>query len=314
MRREPAQAQRNLSMPAQHIHLPNTGGWQNRFRDQGARVVSLVLCAMIAIEVARAAMTLFGGSAVTGPQAIAPQASLAQAAVPTNMRALQRPVVDVHKIIAAQLFGSFAADPSTQDPSGAPRTAANLQLAGTLATENPKAGFAIISDTGPAEVYTVGASVGGATLYSVYRDHVILNRNGILETLLLPKLSLGKGRGSTPAVASRSAESGEPKPLDASNARTVADAVRTAASVGPDGRLRGFRLFPNGNREAFDKSGLRGGDLLVAVNGASLQNQDRRTGSEILSSFTTSGSVSVTVERNGERQELTLNAPVESIE
>jgi len=72
-------------------------------------------------------------------------------------------------------------------------------LAGTIATEDPKRGVAIISDGGPAKVYSVGDNVGGATLHSVYLDHVILDRGGVLETLLLPRL-LGPGMNAPPVV------------------------------------------------------------------------------------------------------------------
>jgi type II secretory pathway component PulC len=43
-----------------------------------------------------------------------------------------------------------------------PESAANLVLAGTIATSDPKRGVAIISDGGPAKVYSVGDNVGGA--------------------------------------------------------------------------------------------------------------------------------------------------------
>jgi general secretion pathway protein C len=289
------QTRRFRSMP-----VPRIGVWRDGLLRNGPWLVSATLSGLIAVEFARASMTLFGG---TPPPAPLPAAAM-------NARALERPVIDVRSIVAAQLFGVFAADPSSQDPSGSPRTAANLLLAGTLATENPKTGLAIIiSDTGPAEVYQVGASVGGASLQSVYRDRVILSRNGRLETLVLPKLSL-KGKSATPpGPPSRMAESNEPDGLDAGKALTAADLLRTSASVGPDGRLRGFRVFPNGNRVAsFDKSGLRGGDLLVAVNGASMLDLDRQTGKEILNGLSTPGTVTVTIERNGERRDVTLNA------
>jgi general secretion pathway protein C len=297
--RETAQVRRDHAMAG-----PQAGAWRHGLLRNLPTLVSVTLGGLIAVELARASMTLFGGGPPTAPLP----------AVALDMHALDRPVIDVGRIVAAQLFGAIAADPSTQDPSGSPRSAANLRLAGTLATANPKTGFAIISGTGPAQVYTVGASVGGASLYAVYRDHVMLSRNGILESLMLPKLSVGKGRAGAPEVAAPNTAAGnEPKTLDASNARTVSDAVRTSAAVDPNGRLRGFRVFPNGNREAFDKSGLRGGDLLVAVNGISVQDQDRQTGKEILNSLSTSGAATVTIERNGERQDLTINAPADSL-
>jgi len=292
-------AQRSHSMPAQQL-----AAWREGLLRNGPWLVSATLSGLIAVEFARASMTLLGG---TPPPAPLP-------AVATNARALERPGVDVRSIVAAQLFGVFAADASSQDPSGAPRTAANLLLAGTLATENPKTGLAIIvSDTAPAEVYEVGASVGGASLHSVYRDRVILSRNGRLETLVLPKLSL-KGRTAAPADSPpRMAESNQPAGLDTGKALTAADLVRTSASVGPDGRLLGFRVFPNGNHvPSFVKSGLRGGDLLVAVNGTSMQDQDRQTGKEILEGLSASGTVTVTIEHNGERRDVTLYAPEDS--
>ena len=63
---------------------------------------------------------------------------------------------------------------------------------GTIATQDPKHGVAIISDGGPSKVYSVGDNVSGATLHSVYLDHVILDRAGVLETLLLPRQLAGE--------------------------------------------------------------------------------------------------------------------------
>jgi len=171
---------RRESAPTRGIHSRTgrrLGGSRERLVRNAPWLFSQTFVALIAVELARVSVTLIGGSQ--------PLAPLPLAALHTG--AHERSVVDVHSIVAAKLFGVFAADPSSQDPGGEALPAANLLLAGTLATENPKTGLAIISDTGPAEVYRVGASVGGASLDSVYRDRVILNRNGYLETLVLPK-------------------------------------------------------------------------------------------------------------------------------
>jgi len=72
-----------------------------------------------------------------------------------------------------------------------PLSSANLVLTGTIASQDPKHGIAIISDGGPAKVYSVGDNVNGASLHSVYLDHVILDRAGALETLQLPRLLTG---------------------------------------------------------------------------------------------------------------------------
>src|ERR1700733_367841 len=87
----------------------------------------------------------------------------------------------------AALIAVAAPDASLQDPANAPQSTANLVLAGTIASQDPKRGVAIISDGGPSKVYSVGDNIGGASLHSVYLDHVILDRAGALETLLLPR-------------------------------------------------------------------------------------------------------------------------------
>jgi type II secretory pathway component PulC len=56
------------------------------------------------------------------------------------------------------------------------------------------------------------------------------------------------------------------------------------------------------------ESGLRPGDLVVAVNGASLEDQDRQTGQEIFNTMKTSSQATVTVvDRAGTRHDVTIN-------
>src|SRR6202021_412088 len=140
----------------------------SRLQGNGPRLAALALAALIAVELARIAITLLGGGPVKSPH----------------------------------LFGIAVAAPSAQDPANAPQSTANLVLAGTIATQDPKRGVAIISDGGPSKVYAVGDNVGGAALHSVYLDHVILDRGGALETLSLPRL-LGPGMNGPPVVRRR---------------------------------------------------------------------------------------------------------------
>ncbi len=64
---------------------------------------------------------------------------------------------------------------------------ADLKLTGTLATDNPRNGMAIIREQGKSHAYAVGESIDGASLAQVYKDHVILERNGAFESLSLPR-------------------------------------------------------------------------------------------------------------------------------
>jgi general secretion pathway protein C len=219
--------------------------------------------------------------------------------------------VDVQSVVSAHLFGAYIADPATQDPNNAPLSSANLVLAGTIATQDPKHGVAIISDGGPSKVYSVGENVNGASLYSVYLDHVILNRAGVLETLVLPRLlASSNGRMSPPHRAGP-----DPRATAAvDNIRRMVQqdpgildqVMRTVASYdNVAGKLRGFRAYPGKNRAIFAKLGLKPGDLVTAINGTQLD--DPQHSQEVFNTIQTSDTVNVTVERGGQKQELSLN-------
>jgi general secretion pathway protein C len=275
-----------------------TNEWLARLQANGPTYVSFALAALIVVELARGAVMLLS-SPVKTPEPIG------GAAPPPRPRS----GVDVQSVVSAHLMGTYVPDPSTQDPNNAPLSSANLVLAGTIATQDPKHGVAIISDGGPSKVYSVGENVNGASLHSVYLDHVILNRAGVLETLLLPRLLASNtnrqapSRHSSPQAAAavdniRRMVQQDPGILD--------QVMRTVASYdNVAGKLRGFRAYPGRNRAIFAKLGLKPGDLVTAINGQELD--DPQHSQEVFNTIQTSDSVNVTVERGGQKQELSLN-------
>lgn len=279
-----------------------TNEWLARLQANGPTYVSFALAALIVVELARGAVFLLS-SPVKTPEPIAGHVP------PPHPRA----GVDVQSVVSAHLFGAYVADPATQDPGNAPLSSANLVLAGTIATQDPKHGVAIISDGGPSKVYSVGENVNGASLYSVYLDHVILNRAGVLETLLLPRLLASTNTNSRMPAPHR--VGGDPRAMAAvDNIRrmvqqdpSILDQVmRTVASYdNVAGKLRGFRAYPGKNRAIFAKLGLKPGDLVTAINGTPLD--DPQHSQEVFNTIQTSDSVNVTVERGGQKQELSLN-------
>jgi general secretion pathway protein C len=68
---------------------------------------------------------------------------------------------------------------------------------------------------------------------------------------------------------------------------------------------RGYRVYPGRNRQQFAKLGLQPGDLVLSINGTPLDDPQR--GMEIFNTMGASDRVTVTVERNGQPQELSLN-------
>jgi general secretion pathway protein C len=71
------------------------------------------------------------------------------------------------------------------------------------------------------------------------------------------------------------------------------------------GKMRGFRVYPGANRQAFARMGLRPGDLVTAINGTPLDDRDRAQ--EIFGTLSSSADARVSVTRNGRQQELVLN-------
>jgi general secretion pathway protein C len=71
------------------------------------------------------------------------------------------------------------------------------------------------------------------------------------------------------------------------------------------GKMRGFRAYPGRNRQIFGKLGLKPGDLVTAINGTALD--DPQHSQEVFNTIQSSDRVTVTVERGGQKQEITLN-------
>jgi len=215
--------------------------------------------------------------------------------------------IDVQAIATAHLFGEAQAEQTA--PEDAPATQINLVLSAVFAANDPTKGLAVIGESPQsAKVYAVGATVRpGTRLHSVYLDKVILDRNGQLETLSLPRPS------TAGLTITRSAAAPRPGNAQfADNLRRIAETNPTAFAevvrpqpVFANGVQRGYRVYPGRNRQQFAKLGLQPGDLVLSINGTPLDDPQR--GMEIFNTIGTSDRVSVTVERNGQSQELTLN-------
>ena len=137
-----------------------TNEWLSRLRAQGPKLVSMVFAALILLQLLQIGYSLIS-KPLKSPQPVATTAALRP----------QRSGVDIQTVVSAHLFGVAVADPSTQDPENAPQSSANLLLAGTIATQNPKRGVAIISDAGSAsKVYSVGERIGGEVERPIFED------------------------------------------------------------------------------------------------------------------------------------------------
>lgn len=266
--------------------------------------VSLTLVVLIAYYLARVVWLLY-------PTSDAPLWSPPQV-TGGGRQASSATATDYGEIVDSHLFGtaSQTAAPVVQETENAPDTRLNLKLRAAVAASDDEVAHAIIADgSGNEKVYFVSSSVpGGASLHRVLADRVILNRGGVLETLRLPREFEGSaasvsrrppGANSTPRTSGPNVQQ-----LIQSNAASFAEIIRPQPFM-PNGQLKGYRVFPGRNRQQFIALGLRPGDLVTAVNGVELNNPAQ--GMEIFRSLGQSSQVSVTVERAGKEQQLSLD-------
>ncbi len=179
-----------------------------------------------------------------------------------------------------------------------------LILTGIFAASDPKNGLAIIGTTASnAKVYPVGERVpGNAVVHAVYIDRVLLERNGAIEALLLPRKF--SGTGQAPLLPTAPSALDRVQRVISNEPGLISDVLRPQP-VFADGKLHGYRVYPGQNTRAFASLGLRNGDLVLAVNGTPLDDAAR--GNDIFSTLGNSDQARVTVIRNGQQQDITLN-------
>jgi general secretion pathway protein C len=214
------------------------------------------------------------------------------------------PPLDLSALSNGHLFGAPPAPPPVTD-ANAPPTNMPLVLTGIMASTDPKNGLAIIGTTPTnAKVYPVGERVpGNAQVHAIYPDRVLLDRNGIIEALLLPNKFTGGGGAAALRPAGPSALDRMQRVI--SNEPSLISDVLRPQPVFAEGKLRGYRVYPGRNARAFAALGLRNGDLVLSVNGTALDDPTR--GNDIFSSLGNSDQAHVTVMRNGQQQDITLN-------
>lgn len=292
-----------MSLSASFRELQNIPAqqWLDRASRTLPQAVSVVLVLAIAWQLVQLTWLALEGAAPEAEESVAIlPAPAASAAV--------RKGPDVQAIVQARLFGEPQA--TTTPVEQAPQTQMNLILSAVFAAEDPTKGRAIIGESPQSsKVYRVGDTVrSGTKLHAVYLDRVILDRGGQLEQLLLPRKSLATMAANRPVppppTPGRAQFADNLRRIAETNPSAFAEVVRPQP-VFANGVQRGYRVYPGRNRQAFAKLGLQPGDLVLSINGTPLDDPQR--GMEIFNTIGSSARVSVTIERSGQTQELTLN-------
>lgn len=262
--------------------------WRGLLLSDGPRIATWVLSIAIAVQAGFIVTDLFsGGSPKTPARAVSRHA----------------PALDVAALSRAHLFGT----PPAPTGENAPQTSMPLVLTGIMAGNDPQTGLAILGPNAQStRVYAVGDVVpGGAKLHLVYSDRVVIDRNGELESLMLPRKVVNSAPApSTAALGGANPAIEHMRQMISAQPGLIGDVMRPQP-VMERGKVTGFRVYPGRNRSAFMSLGLRAGDVVTAINGTPLDDKDR--GEEIMRTIGSSSEVQVSVLRGGQQQELTLN-------
>ena len=230
------------------------------------------------------------------------------------------------KIQALNLFGQFQQvnTVTTIAVKDAPETRLNLVLTGVVASTQTNIGAAIIANAGKQETYGIGDVITGtrASLAQVMHDRVLIKQAGQLETLMLDGFKyqkvapVNKYSPSGKPINNGSARSRTAKhQLDQRNnqrlkirmARLKQDFVNNPSKItdylkiAPQhkaGRLIGYRLMPGKDKEFFQSSGLKYGDIAIQMNGFDLTIP--RQAVQALKALREDSEITLTIDRHGE--------------
>jgi general secretion pathway protein C len=229
-----------------------------------------------------------------GPAIVAPLPSAKVMPQAENQQAFRQ-------LTNAHLFGVMGKTKSTTATAKAPETRLSLVLKGILADDPMKNASVIISRSkgGKEEVYGLGDKMpGGITIKEIHSEHIILERQGQLETLRLLKES---GIESMPL----------PKKTNNSSAIETLKTIRNNIVSNPvsfmdyampvvvrvKNQQIGYRLQPKGNGDLLTQIGIQPTDVITSINGVKLDNPKNSMGA--LQKLRTAKEVSLTVQRNG---------------
>lgn len=201
------------------------------------------------------------------------------------------------------LFGRAEKKPqsSAHDESldQAPLSSLKLRITGLLASSDAARSIVIMAKGNQQVSLMTGDSTPGneARIIAILRDRIIVNYRGRNEAILLADDGSMKA-----AVAPDTALN---SPL--SKIRQQPQNIRNYLNISPvmvNEQLSGYRLNPGKDPTLFRESGLHENDLAVALNGLDLR--DRQQAQQALKQLPELSEITLTVEREGQRQDIYL--------
>ncbi|XXD11186.1 type II secretion system protein GspC [Klebsiella sp. R445] len=197
---------------------------------------------------------------------------------------------------AEQTSPSSSADGSLEQ---APLSALKLRITGLLTSSDASRSIAIMAKGNQQVSLMTGDSTPGneARIIAILADRIIVNYRGRNEAILLNDDATEKA--ATPSAT--------PQTPRLSQIRQQPQSILNYLNISAvmvNEQLSGYRLNPGKDPTLFRESGLHENDLAVALNGLDLR--DKQQAQQALKQLPELNEITLTVEREGQRQDIYL--------
>ena len=223
-----------------------------------------------------------------------------------------------NQLTTSNIFG-VSEKAIVQKQTKVPETKLNLTLKGVLAATPMEMASAIIAQgkAGKEDIYAVGDKMqGGVLIKEIHPEHVVLQRNGRLETLRLQKFSDIAGLSSSSKPSMNSGRLYSNKSPGAALKEIRKDILKNPTSFGQyalpvvvkkNGKQIGYRLQPQKKGALLSELGIQKSDVITEINGVKLNKP--QNGISALRKLSTAKNLSIVVERNGASVPINVSLP-----
>lgn len=223
-----------------------------------------------------------------------------------------------NQLTTSNIFG-VSEKSIAQKQTKVPETKLNLTLKGVLAATPMEMASAIIAQgkAGKEDIYAVGDKMqGGVLIKEIHPEHVVLQRNGRLETLRLQKISDIASLSSSSKPYMNSGRLYSNKSPGAALKDIRKDILKNPTSFGQyalpvvvkkNGKQIGYRLQPQQKGALLSELGIQKSDVITEINGVKLNKP--QNGISALRKLSTAKNLSIVVERNGASVPIDISLP-----
>jgi len=196
-------------------------------------------------------------------------------------------IPDIQILLNANLFGQANIIENQETPTEVPLSSLNLILTGIVAAGEDSVAL-ISADGQPQAAFTLGEEVAhGAILHAVYPDRAILQRAGVLESLVLEDMAEGLASDAVSVIKTNNQNlDGQIRRLGKNDfsmprgiiGQKLKDPEFLRAAYIMPRKEGGFLVRKLKKGSLYEKLGLKQGDIITSVNGEPLNSiQDAMT-------------------------------------